>query len=196
MFRSYPIVVIGVPERTGGRDYADITSATRELADKYNLRVLIDGSPNSLPPEIMTTTRQIVYYIEEMDKVQIQKIEEFERLITFLKKNNLFDAVWEVIGGVPSLFILLNVQFINNGGDNKSNDESAREDLCEVVKKFIRMQLREALHDKIILSNKNTKLIINHFREKKVDKLKMSELEVLGIILEYPNKVFRTVTTD
>mmetsp|Transcript_25112 Transcript_25112/g.22828 ORF Transcript_25112/g.22828 Transcript_25112/m.22828 type:complete len:158 (-) Transcript_25112:119-592(-) len=154
MFRSYPIVVIGVPERTGEEKYASITGATRELADEYNLRVVIDGSPNSLPPELMTTTREIIYYIEEMDKSQIERIVEFESLITFLKKNNLFDAVWEVIGGVPSLFILLNVQFINNGGDNNSNDESARKVLCEVVKTFIRMQLRKALYDKIILSNK------------------------------------------
>jgi hypothetical protein len=30
MFCSYPIVVIGVPDRTGCQHYADITSATRE----------------------------------------------------------------------------------------------------------------------------------------------------------------------
>jgi hypothetical protein len=48
-------VVIKVPERQIGEPYAQVTSAVRDLADDYGLRVLVDSLPNSIPPELLTT---------------------------------------------------------------------------------------------------------------------------------------------
>jgi hypothetical protein len=107
IFTSSPMVVISVPERTGGRDYADVTAATRELADTYGLRVIIDGSPNSNPPDLKHTNRQDVDNIERMKRDDLEKIPEFGDLISFLKKHHLDDGVWEVLGGTPIHYIHL-----------------------------------------------------------------------------------------
>ena len=48
-------MVIRVPERESGEPYAQVTSAVRDLADLYGLRVVVDGSPNSLPPTLLAT---------------------------------------------------------------------------------------------------------------------------------------------
>ena len=38
-------MVIRVPERLSGQNYADVPAAVRDLADLYGLRVVVDGSP-------------------------------------------------------------------------------------------------------------------------------------------------------
>jgi hypothetical protein len=65
-FLPRPIVVLRAGERRDGQDYADIAGAARELAG-YGLRVLIDGSTNSLPPEVLTTLRQFVLELEPIE---------------------------------------------------------------------------------------------------------------------------------
>jgi hypothetical protein len=107
IFRSSPIVAISVPERTGGRDYADVTAAMRELADTYGLRVIIDRSPNSIPPDLKDTNKQDVVNIEPMKRDDLEKIPEFGDLISFLKKRHLDDGAWEVLGGTPIHYIQL-----------------------------------------------------------------------------------------
>ena len=64
-FRNPPIVVISVPERGPRENYADVTAAVRGLTDKFNLKVLVDGSPDSIPPNILTTERQVVLSVNE-----------------------------------------------------------------------------------------------------------------------------------
>lgn len=107
IFRSSPIVVISVPERTGRRDYADVTAATRELTDTYDLRVIIDGTPNSIPPDLKDINRQDVVNIGPMNRDDLEKIPEFEYLMSFLKKHHLDNGVWEVFGGSPIHYIRL-----------------------------------------------------------------------------------------
>ena len=51
-------MVIKVPERLSGQNYADVTAAVRDLADLYDLRVVVDGSPNSLPPTLLATSEK------------------------------------------------------------------------------------------------------------------------------------------
>ena len=77
-------MVIRVPERQSGEPYAQVTAAVRDLADLYGLRVVVDGSPNSLPPELLTTKRETVSAVEPMSKEQIVSIPEFKDLIDFL----------------------------------------------------------------------------------------------------------------
>ena len=41
----------------------------RDLADfVYGLRVVVDGSPNSVPPELLSTKRETVIALEPMSK--------------------------------------------------------------------------------------------------------------------------------
>ena len=63
-------MVIRVPERVGDAKYADTPSAVRYLADEFGLRVVVDGSPNSLPPELLRTNRELVMDVEPMSRDQ------------------------------------------------------------------------------------------------------------------------------
>ena len=66
-----PIVVINATERKVGQDYADLAGAVRTLVDKYKLRVVVDGSPNSLDETLLRTTRQRVFDIKPMTKEMV-----------------------------------------------------------------------------------------------------------------------------
>ncbi len=61
-------MVIRVPERLSGQNYADVPAAVRDLADLYGLRVVVDGAPNSLPPTLIATKRETVVAIEPISK--------------------------------------------------------------------------------------------------------------------------------
>ena len=50
-FGRSPIVVINAGERSAGQGYAGLT----DLVDEYKLRVIVDGSPNSLDESTKTT---------------------------------------------------------------------------------------------------------------------------------------------
>jgi hypothetical protein len=55
MIKRSPIL-----EGESGEPYAEVTSAVRDLADLYGLRVVADGSPNSLPPTFNATKLETV----------------------------------------------------------------------------------------------------------------------------------------
>jgi len=178
LFRSSPIVLISVPERTGGRQYADVTAATRKLVDYYGLRVIVDGSPNSLPPDLKSTTRQIILDIDFMPRYMIES--EFKEIISLLKLHNLDDAAWKILGGSPSLYRQLNRVRVT------------RQSSVTALKDFLYYHLSEALIQNVTKSSPNTKKIIEIFRghADEVDKLPVS---ALGLSLDLPNKVFREV---
>jgi hypothetical protein len=68
LFFRPPIVVIRVPERQQGQQYADVTAAVRGLADEFGLRVIVDGSPNSIPPELQATVKQLSTLCQWIEK--------------------------------------------------------------------------------------------------------------------------------
>jgi hypothetical protein len=77
----------------------------RDLAVFYGLRVVVDGSPNSLPPTLIVMKRETVVAIEPMSKEQIESIPEFKGLIDFLKSHNLGEPVWKVLAGSPADYL-------------------------------------------------------------------------------------------
>jgi hypothetical protein len=184
-------VVIRVPERQTGEPYAQVTSAVRDLADLYGLRVVVDGSPNSIPPELLATKRETVIAVEPMSKEQIESIPEFKDLIVFLKSHNLDEPVWKVLGGSPADYLKLEEAII----DNKfSLSDTASDVVVNQVKNHLRSFLTKSLN-RILKSSSTTKQIIKIFRERKIIMIPMSELEAEGLLLDYPNKVFREVVT-
>ena len=120
-------MVIKIPERLCDQKYASVTAAVRELADDYGLRVVVDGLPNSIPPELFTTKRERVMAVEPMSKEQIESIPEFKGLIDFLKSRNLDDPVWKVLGGSPVDYLKLEEAIITDNivslSDNTASDE-------------------------------------------------------------------------
>jgi hypothetical protein len=75
-----PIIVINAAERKVGQEYAGLTGAVRTLVDKYKLRVVVDGSPNSLDETLLRTTRQSIIDIKPMPKEMIWKIDQLQDL--------------------------------------------------------------------------------------------------------------------
>ena len=185
-------MVIRVPERESGEPYAQVTSAVRDLADLYGLRVVVDGSPNSLPPELLATKRETVIAVEPMSKEQIESIPEFKDLIVFLKRHNLDEPVWKVLGGSPIDYLKCEEAI----SDNKlSLSDTASEEVVNQVKNHLQSVLSDSLNKNVLNSNSNTQAIINVFREKKVTKIPKMELKAMGLLLDYSDKVFREVKT-
>jgi hypothetical protein len=192
LFKRPPIVVIRVPERLSDQKFADIPAAVRDLADLYGLRVVVDGSPNSFPPELLATKRETVIAVEPMLKEQIESIPEFKELIDFLKSHNLDEPVWKVLGGSPADYLKLKEAFIDN---KLSLSDTASEVVVNQVKNHLQSVLSDSLNKNVLNSSLNTEQIIKIFREKKVNKIPMAELKAMGFLLDYPNKVFCEVKT-
>ena len=183
-----PIVLISVPERQSGHQYADITSAVRSLVDDYRVRVIVDGSLNSIPPELLATNRERVKTLEAMPRDLLESIPEFQDLIHFLKSNGLDDGVWKVLGGNPAKYVVLGQ--IKSEVTILSKSDTATDVIIEKVKAHIQSLLIDSLNDIIAKSSSNTKKIIEIFRKKNVKKIPVMELEADGFLLDYPNKVF------
>jgi hypothetical protein len=185
-------VVIKVPERQIGEPYAQVTSAVRDLADLYDLRVVVDGSPNSIPPELIATKRETVIAVEPMTREQIESIPEFKGLIALLKSHNLDEPVWKVLGGSPADYLKLEEAI----ADNKlSLSDTASEKVVNQVKNHLQSVLSDSLNKNVVKSSLTTKQIIKIFKEKKIIRIPMAELEADGLLLDFPNKVFREVKT-
>jgi len=185
-------VVIRVPERQSGQNYADVTSAVRDLADLYGLRVVVDGSPNSLPPELLATKRETVIAVEPMSKEQIESIPEFKDFVDFLKSHNLDEPVWKVLGGSPADYLKLEEAIIDN---KLSLSDTASDVVVNQVKDHLQSVLSDTFNKNVLNSSSTTKQIIKIFREKKTTKIPKAELKAKGLLLDYPNKVFREVKT-
>lgn len=182
-------MVIRVPERLSGQKYADVPAAARELADEYGLRVVVDGSPNSIPPELLATEREIVFAVEPMSKELMESVSEFKDLIDFLKSHNLDEPVWKVLGGSPIHYKKLNALVVNM----LSLRNTATDEIVNQVKDHLQSVLLKAFTKTVLSSSANTKHIINIFREKQTTKIPKAELEAMGFPLDYPNKVLRDV---
>jgi hypothetical protein len=160
----------------------------RELAEpsKGNgLRVIVDGSPNSLPPELKTTNREFVINVELMERTELESIDEFKDLISILRKYQLNDVAWKVFGGTPADYnaLLASVRiFKHKAGDVLVDD----------LKKIIHFHMIQQL-EVVIKSCEKTKKIIDKFRTEKKTRISIFEIEVAGLLLEYPNEVFREV---
>ena len=179
-------MVIRVPERQAGERYASLPAAVRCLADEFGLRVVVDGCPNSLPPELLRTNREIIINVEPMSRTLLEGIPEFREFVDFLKKHNLDDAVWKVVGGCPAKFMQIKNAF------SKVFSERIPEKV-EAVKVAISNILIKA---KGTISNgsPNTEAIVRLWMEKEWEKVSIDELKGEGFRLDIPNKVFRVVT--
>jgi hypothetical protein len=183
LFFRPPIVMIRVPEREQGEQYAQVTAAVRGLADEFSLYVIVDGSPNSIPPELQATERQTIIYIMPMDREMIENIPEYSNLIKFLREHKLDKAIWKVLGGSPQQYNLL-TQAVSTLQDEKYPTVQ----IVEAVKSHVHSIFLNALNMNILKSSPNTEKILKLFRELKVVKLSVSGLKEKGLSLDYPNK--------
>ena len=191
-FGRSPIVVIRVSVRQKDLPYASITAAVRGLADDFGLRVIVDGSPNSIPPEIKSTKRQLNIHVMPMERDQIAEISELSELNEFLRKHSLENAVWDVLGGSPQRYMTL----AENVSISTVDDLTDPDKIISEVKDHVHSILLDALNENIAMSSANTKQIIKILREGKIHRIQKMELEDQGYLLDFPNKVFREVERD
>ena len=186
LFRNPPIVVISVPERGLRQEYADVSAAVRGLVDGFKLKVLVDGSPNSIPPDTLSTERQVLISMNEMRKDQIESISDFNELITFMRENKISDGVWEVLGGNPAKYVSVDMLYKSLIMKNVPKDIIVGE-----IKKHIYSVLLSTLTSIILNCSANTKNIIEILRDRNITRIAKSELSANNVLLDYPNKVFR-----
>jgi hypothetical protein len=183
--REKPVVVVQVPERLANEPYASVPGAVRHLVEVYGVNVIVDGCPNSVPPELLRTNRECVINVEPMSREQLEAIPESREFVEFLKNHKLDDAVWKVVGGRPAKFLQIELAF--SCASEKSSEK------VEAVKSAISRVLVTGKHT-IFKSSANTKEIVKLWMAKKWEKVSVAELNKSGFQLDIPNKVFREVT--
>jgi hypothetical protein len=119
------MVVINATEREIGHGYAGLTGAVRTLVDKYNLRVIVDGSPHSISASLLRTERERVFDIKPMTKEMVWQIGQLQELFKYVKDAGLEDTVFAVLGGIPAKYEKL--------WDNSTVDLQAGRDTKEVI---------------------------------------------------------------
>lgn len=184
-----PIVVINAAEREIGHGYAGLTGAVRTLVDKYNLRVIVDGSPNSISDSLLRTERERVFDIKPLTSEMIWQLEQLQELFKYVKDAALEDTLFAVLGGIPAKYEKL--------WDNSKIDLQAGRDAREVIGTHLCAAISTAI-DLVRDSKKKTNdmdEIIKLFdKDKKCilcDTLTMKKLE-----RPTPDKVFRKVERD
>ena len=184
-----PIVVINATERKVGQEYASLTSAVRILVDKYKLRVIVDGSPNSIDDTLLRTTRQRVFEIKPMTKDMVWEMIQLQDLFKRVKEAGLDDTVFAVLGGVPSKYDALwdDVE----AGLQKGQDarEVIGRHLCGQISAAVEL-IRDSRGDDEESISKLTKL----FSQAGV--FTKGTLVANGLKRPTPDKVFRGVMQD
>jgi hypothetical protein len=95
-----------------------------------------------------------------------------------------------VLGGSPAGYLKLKQLVVK-----MSLPDAASDEVVNQVKNHLQSVLSDSLNRNVANSSFNTKQIIKIFRERKVIKIPKMELEGMGLLLDYPNKVFREVKT-
>ena len=180
-----PIVVLRAHERAEGEAHARITGAVRELVS-CGLRVVVDASTNSLPPEALATLRQRVLELEPMPQELLFTLPEHARLFAMLRAERLVGVVWAVLGGVPAHYCAL-------GGALR---EAPPEDAPRVVAAYARSELRSAIdrRDTLLAAHPAMGPLLFEFRTR--GSVPKARLVALGIESPSPNKVLRAVAMD
>jgi hypothetical protein len=122
-FGRSPIVILEASERKVGQEYADLTGAVRTLVEKYKLRVVVDGSPNSLDESLLRTKRQRVFDIKPMTREMIWQLDQLQDFFEYVKEAGLEDIVFAVLGGNPADY----EELWDNTKTHLQNEQDARE---------------------------------------------------------------------
>jgi hypothetical protein len=180
-FGARPILILHTDERTSGDPYAMLTGAVRHFADAL-ITVIIDASPNSLPPSLLTTTRERVIEIDEMPPDLMRQ--EFPGIFVVTEPLQLDAVVAALVGGVPSLAQLLS---------NQLAGLSDRDTIEKVVEDFARRRLDRAVQQYNDARRANPKMEELYRQFRGTGDVSYLELERLELELPSPDKTIRKV---
>jgi hypothetical protein len=171
--------------------FAQLTSAVSCLADEFGVRVIVDGSLNSIPPELLSTNKETIFVVGPMSRGQIESIPEINTLMCILKKHNLDSAVWKVLGGSPTHYLKLN-EAVDKSLSMFNTDYA---EFVSQVKNYLLSILLLAFNKDVFKCSSSTKRIINNMRQEKDSKITNLEMKNRRLIFDYPNEVFREIIT-
>jgi hypothetical protein len=160
--------------------YAEVSSAARNLT-ALGLRVLIDGSTNSVPLEALSSKREILLNLEPMTQETMGKIGEYSEVIEILKKYDVFDIVWAVIGGVPADFTKLCWEM----------EHVEQKEVVTVVDSFLREKIGAAIAavDRTIIKCPRMEAPLMMFMN--VNEISLRYFRSKDIVLPSPCKILR-----
>jgi hypothetical protein len=188
-FGRYPIIVINAAERKVGQEYAGLTGAVRTLVDDYKLRVVVDGSPNSLDETLLRTKRQSIIDIKPMSKEMIWQIEQLQDLFKYVKEADLDDTVFAVLGGIPAGYEELWRNAKTDLQDGQPPQQVIGSHLCAEISAAIKL-----VKDSKTKTNDMEEIIKLFDKEKKL--ILSDTLTVKRLQRPTPDKVFREVKQD
>jgi hypothetical protein len=93
-----PIIIISADQRDVNDKPAELTATGRTLT-KYGFNVLIDASENAMPNS--RTDREIKLEMKELSNLDMQKLPQFAKLLTFLKDTGHDLLILAICGGCP-----------------------------------------------------------------------------------------------
>jgi len=132
-FGRCPIVVLQVSERTAGKHYAELTGAVRSMT-QMGLQVIVDASPNAVPPDLLSSQRQDIITVDHMSNDLI--LSEFPDLFQAMDAVKLRHVALAVVGGVPAAAIRLRAEVLS---------ASNQEEMKVTVYKFVKDELSKAI---------------------------------------------------
>ena len=157
MFRRSPVVVIQASERQDANIPAELTGAVRDLIDTYNLRVVLDSSPNSLDAGILTTGRETVMELERMSKEQIFSIAQFSNLFKSPGTAALAGIAFQVLGGNPQKYVSLDAHIRGRETIARLLNEPA--DHADYISQFLTEKIFEAIKTIDIATTANPDMV-------------------------------------
>lgn len=93
------VVVLHASERLANDSYSQLPGPVRELADHGHI-VVVDASPNSIPPELLTTRREHIIQVDSMSDNEFEQ--EFMELLSMLNEFGYDQLVRRIMGNVPA----------------------------------------------------------------------------------------------
>ena len=190
-FGNTPTIIINATERKIGQESASLTGAVRTLVDDYKLRVIIDGSPNSLDESLLNTKRADVIDIKPMTKDMIWGLPQLQEFLSIVNKaDNLADIVWAVLGGIPADYEKLWRKFerLRPSKDSVDDKQLIGELLCDEISSAIKI-VRDA-------KNKSNMTEIIDLFDKGINGIISEQLTAKKLIRSTPDKVFHEIIKD
>ena len=181
-FRQLPIVVMTTSERAPESKPAQIVGAVRRL-NRLGINVVVDASPNSHDPNLLTTMREHVLYVEELSRDDIRSLPQLHKLFAVLDEERLSDVVLDLLGGIPAMYLNLDAERTRCG-----------ETVSDAVTTFLLRKLKSVAIDAVSLQTDIPKFeeVLTLLKDR--DQIRVTELASRGLQLPSPCQILRQTT--
>lgn len=134
LYQRSPMDVLRVADRSTGDKKASLVGAVRTLVEEFNVKVVVEGSRDSLDDSLLRSDRGLVVDLQAMPKEMIWSLEQLQPLLDIAKVSKLEEVMWRVLGGIPAKYETLWNKMKHVSGQWKAADvETSRELLGQLL---------------------------------------------------------------